>query len=296
MIDDSRLEKHPFGFWRLANPPSPSELEAYYRDKYYQEGHAHYQASYTDKERAYIDLKNAQRAHQVGQLRGESAGRFLDVGCGEGFAMELFHDMGWEVEGLDHSIAGVEAMSPKMADKVVCGDVFALLDERVSGEANYDLIWLSNVLEHVRDPLGLLNSLRKIVSDTGVLVVTVPNDGSELQELLLADGDIAERFWVAIPDHLSYFTTDSLERTLVETGWACSEILADFPIDLFLLHSGSNYVREGANGRDAHQARVRTELLLGEKGHGRVNEMYAAMARVGLGRKLTAFATPGPRK
>jgi hypothetical protein len=37
----------------------------------------------------------------------------------------------------------------------------------------------------------------------------VPNDGSEYQEGLLRDGLIDRRFWIAIPDHMSYFTSDS---------------------------------------------------------------------------------------
>ncbi len=291
MCDDPRLQQHPLGFWQIADPPSRAELERYYRDKYFQQEHGNYRASYPADEHAYIQLKIAQRAHEVGRLRGEAVGTLLDVGCGEGFSVAFFEALGWRVEGLDHSIAGVEAMNPHLVDRVACGDLFALLDERIAQQARYDLIWLNNVLEHVRDPIALLTALRRIVSPGGVMVVTVPNDGSELQEQLLRDGDISARFWIAAPDHLSYFGADSLERALVQTGWTCARVLADFPIDLFLLHPGANYVRDGANGRAAHRARVRTELLLGRRGHEAVNEMYAAMARVGLGRQLTAFAT-----
>ncbi len=297
MIDDPRLRRHRLGFWEIVKKPTSEELEAFYRDKYFQEGEGNYQNSYTDTEREYIDLKIAQRAFQVAKLRGDRKGSFLDVGCGEGFAMATFDAMGWQVEGLDYSIAGVKAMNPGLVEKVACGDVFELLEERLACESRYDLIWLNNVLEHVLDPLSLLLSLRQIVSPKGVLVVTVPNDGSGLQELLLKDGDIGERFWIAEPDHVSYFDADSLDRTLVETGWVSSTILADFPIDLYLLHPGSNYVRDSKrNGRDAHHARVRAELFLGEKGHDEVNHMYAAMPRVGLGRHLTAFATLWPSR
>jgi len=291
MHDEPRLQQHDFGFWQLVNPPTAADLEHYYRDKYFQQGQGNYRPAYSNQERAYIDLKIAQRAHKIRQLRGNQTGLMLDVGCGEGFAMAWFQEQGWRVAGLDHSIAGVDAMNPQLSDHVDCGDVTALIEERLRDDASYDVIWLNNVLEHVREPIKLLSTLRRLVSETGVLVVTVPNDGSDLQELLLCDRDIPSRFWIAEPDHLSYFSTASLERALSETGWASSDILADFPIDLYLLHDGSNYVRDGAKGRAAHHARVRAELLLGQRGHDLVNEMYAAMARVGLGRELTAFAT-----
>jgi SAM-dependent methyltransferase len=294
MVDDPRLRRHPLGFLQVADLPTPEELRSYYEERYFQQERGNYRKSYPEEERAYLEIKLAQRAHQVFELRGgDTPGSFLDVGCGEGFALAWFEERGWKVEGLDHSSAGLEAMNPGLVDRVTCGDLFALLGERVAGGASYDLVWLSNVLEHVREPVELLESLRRVIAPGGVLVVTVPNDGSALQESLLERGDIEERFWIAIPDHLSYFDHDSLQRTAEATGWACRQILTDFPIDLFLLHPGSNYVRDRSQGKAAHMARVRTELLLGERGHQVVNQLYAAMARAGLGRQLTAFLTPG---
>jgi SAM-dependent methyltransferase len=185
-------------------------------------------------------------------------------------------------------------MNPHMASKVDVGDLFALLEQRIAAESRYDLVWLSNVLEHVPDPLGLMNSLRRLVRSDGALVVTVPNDGSAYQERLLADGHIPERFWIAIPDHLAYFTYDSLLNVAHATGWTVHDVMADFPIDWFLLHPGSNYVHGRARGPAAHQARVWMELLLGEQRPELVNQLYSALARVGLGRNLTAFLLPGP--
>lgn len=292
MVDDPRLRRHELGYLYVADRPTADELRAYYREKYYQQGQGHYQASYSDDERAYLAVKLAQRAHEVTRLRGDAPGRFLDVGCGEGHAMAWFAGDGWTVEGLDHSTAGIEAINPEMRPHMTGGDVFELLGERIESGERYQLVWLSNVLEHVLDPIELMVSLRRLVADDGVLVVTVPNDASPLQESLLEHGDIDGRFWIAIPDHLSYFDGDSLRRTAAHTGWDCRQVVADFPIDLFLLHPGSNYTRDRSQGKAAHRARVRTELLLGQKDHDKVNALYAAMAAVGLGRQLTAFMTP----
>lgn len=292
-MNDPRLKFHDLGFLQAADVPSPETLKAYYADRYYQTEQSNYRRSYPAAERKYFNLKIAQRAALVDKLRGgHGAGSMLDVGCGEGFALAWFRERGWAVEGIDHSIAGLEAMHPDLLESVEAGDLFGLLDARIASAARYDLVWLTNVLEHVVDPVKLLRTLRNLVAPQGVLVVTVPNDGSAYQEALLENGDVSERFWIALPDHLAYFTYDSLKRTAEATGWVCHDIVGDFPIDFFLLHEGSNYVKDQAQGPAAHQARIRLELMLGQLDHERVNDFYRTMARVGLGRMLTAFLMP----
>lgn len=292
-MSDERLVRHRLGFLQVREPPKAEALQAYYAGAYYQAERGNYRKAYPDDELAYLRLKIAQKAEIVAGLRGaEAPGRMLDVGCGEGFALAWFGEGGWTVEGLDFSSAGVAAQNPELLPRLTTGDVFSELDEKIARGEQYDLVWLNHVIEHVVDPVGLLRSLRRLVAPSGVLVVTAPNDGSELQEDLLAHGDIPERFWIALPDHLSYFTAESLRRTAEETGWTCRDLIGDFPIDLFLLHEGSNYVKDRAQGPGAHRARIRFELLLGRREPDRVNDFYRAMAQVGLGRSLTAFLTP----
>src|SRR5690606_14273251 len=101
---------------------------------------------------------------------------------------------GWAVHGIDHSIEGVSAMNPELAGCVEAGDLFRLLEEHGQRENRFDVVLLNNVLEHVPDPVALLSMLRKVVGPGGVLVVTVPNDFSDLQESLYSSGDIPERF------------------------------------------------------------------------------------------------------
>lgn len=292
-MTDPRLVRHKLGFLQVREPPTPEALRDYYAEAYYQAERGNYRKTYPADELAYLRLKIAQKAEIVSALRGAAApGRMLDVGCGEGFALAWFDERGWTVDGLDFSSAGVAAQNPGLLARLTTGDVFEKLDEKIARGEQYDLVWLNHVIEHVVDPVALLRSLRRLVTPSGVLVLTAPNDGSDLQEELLSHRDIPERFWIALPDHLSYFTADSLRSTAEETGWACRDIIGDFPIDLFLLHEGSNYVKDRSLGPGAHSARIRFELLLGRREPHRVNDFYRAMAGVGLGRSLTAFLTP----
>jgi 2-polyprenyl-3-methyl-5-hydroxy-6-metoxy-1,4-benzoquinol methylase len=292
-MTDARLQRHPLGFLELAQKPTPEDLREYYAEKYYQQEQANYRKHYPPEELQAIKLRIAlRRACALSLLQGTYPGNLLDVGCGEGFVLAAFAESGWDVEGIDYSRAGVEAMNPAYSRYVEHGDVFSLLDARIAEGRVYEMVWLGNVLEHVLDPLRLLEALHRLVAAQGLLVVTVPNDGNRYHEHLLATGAIEYPFWIAAPDHISYFTQESLRRIATETAWDCRALHGDFPIDWFLAHDGSNYARDRSRGPQAHQARIMLERLIAESGPQAANRFYAALADIGLGRNLTAFLTP----
>ncbi len=142
------------------------------------------------------------------------------------------------------------------------------------------------------NPVDLMRALHAIMKPSGLLVVAVPNDGSAYHEALLQSGAIPERFWIAIPDHLSYFTRASLETTAEATNWAVRDVQGDFPIDLFLSHPASNYVADREQGPAAHSARLGLENMIGAAGTDKANAFYTALAGVGLGRNLIAYLSP----
>ena len=290
MMDD-RLVRHPLGFWRVKDLPDLQTLRAYYESRYYQTAQSNYRPTYPAEEVAWFHAKTERIATSIAEVRGVSGGTVLDVGCGEGFAMDWFDRNGYAVRGVDFSRAGMEGAHPHLLDRLETGEVQELLDAHIAAGRTYDVIWLTNVLEHVIDPLALLTRLRQLQASAGVLVVTVPNDGSAWQEFLFATGRISERFWIAIPDHLSYFDADSLRAVATATGWQCARMTADFPIDWFLGNAESDYVSLKAKGRGAHQARIAIDTVLAGQPVQAVNRFYAAMADVGMGRQLTAILT-----
>ncbi|MEM7615666.1 MAG: class I SAM-dependent methyltransferase, partial [Pseudomonadota bacterium] len=172
---DERLRRHEYGFLELASPPDDQALTDYYAQKYYQSEQGNYRKSYPEAELAAIQLRTDLRAHHADQLRGtDQPGRLLDVGCGEGFVLAAYAARGWTVRGIDHSVEGVSMMNPDQLSNVDQGDLFALLDDVIAADTTYDLVWLGNVLEHVRNPVTLLRTLRRLVAPGGLLVATVP--------------------------------------------------------------------------------------------------------------------------
>lgn len=290
-MNDSRLKKNPLGYWEIVDKPSSKELQDYYAKKYYQEGKGSYELEYSEQELAYFNAKLEQRWGVLQRCLKSSKNerRFLDVGCGEGYALAFFRKLGWVVKGFDFSSAGVESKNLNCLDALVTGDVFQLLENEINDNKQYDVIWLQNVLEHVLDPLHLLRSLKKLVAPNGFLVMTVPNDFSVTQQAALLLNHIDSQFWVALPDHLSYFDHSSLRNIAESTNWECVEMLGDFPIDWFLFHSNSNYVRNKSIGKAAHIARMEIENMIHGMPLEDVINYWSAAAKLGLGRDITAF-------
>jgi len=290
---DDRLLRHPLGFWQVKEMPELDALRAYYADRYYQADQGNYRPAYPPEEIAWFDMKTERVVAALASVRSGAQpckpGTFLDVGCGEGFAMNWFDRQGWTVRGLDFSRAGMERMNPRLLDRLETGDLQELLEAELAAGNTYDVLWLTNVLEHVADPVAMLVRLRKLVARGGALVVTVPNDGSAWQEFVYAGKHIPERFWIAIPDHLSYFDAKSLHAIADATGWSCAKLMADFPIDWFLGNPESEYVSQRSKGRGAHRARIAVDTVLAGQPLDAVNNFYAAMAAVGMGRQLTAI-------
>lgn len=289
-MDDQSLIRHSLGFWVVNPLPSEAELSEYHASVYFQTQQGNYQLEYSEFEIEVQDLRNQRLIASASAFTARgSPGRILDVGSGEGYSLAAFHERGWTVKGIDFSLAGVEAKNPSMAPFVEQGDLFTLLDRLQHAGEQFDVIWAQHVLEHVLDPVKLMETLRLLLADDGVAVIIVPNDGNEWHETLFDEGLISRRWWIAPPGHLSYFTFKSFERLANFTGYVIVKMEGSFPIDWFLAHPGSNYVNKPELGPDAHAARLKLEHQIEQAGLREAGEFYSSLASLGLGRDVVAF-------
>ena len=162
----SNLVEKPEGYFEISPRPSSEELAAYYRDKYFgsRDGRTPYAHGYTPEELAHKRLQPA----ETERVWGKAPGRMLEVGVGEGFSLEYFLARGWDARGLDFTDDGVREFFPHLSERLVLGDAFTLLDQVIAGGETFDLVICNNVLEHVIDPMGLLDRLKAIVAPGGL--------------------------------------------------------------------------------------------------------------------------------
>jgi 2-polyprenyl-3-methyl-5-hydroxy-6-metoxy-1,4-benzoquinol methylase len=283
-----------FGFYSLVEQPTFKELEEYYANKYYQSDEGPYQNSYSIQEVEYINNKitqKYQKLRQLGFIKELGSYSLLDIGCGEGFALNYFMKKGWDVTGLDYSDYGCKSINPQCSKNLKKGDIYENIEGLIKKGLTYDVIWLDNVLEHVLDPLYLLKRIHLLSSEVGVLVIEVPNDFSEIQKYLSENRHITDDYWIAVPDHISYFNYRGLINICSAADWSYGSILGDFPIDWFLFNEYSNYNLNRNVGFAAHKARVEIENILHRISVDKTNELYQKMAELGIGRQLIGIFT-----
>jgi len=93
----------------------------------------------------------------------------LDVGCGDGFFMEILRNLGFE------SIYGMDVSQPLLAKasrkglRVVEGSVY---DLNARGEV--DVILLCDVLEHLENPGLAITKIYDVLKEEGILYLIVP--------------------------------------------------------------------------------------------------------------------------
>ncbi|MEQ8787993.1 MAG: class I SAM-dependent methyltransferase [Pirellulaceae bacterium] len=128
-------------------------------------------------------------------------GRMLDVGCGNGGMLRSFSSLheGWRLAGSE--------LSNRFRDRVLS---IPRVEEFYSDtldtiHAEFDLITMLHVLEHVEEPVQLLVDAARLLQDDGSLLIQVPNLAETPFDMLVAD-------------HCSHFVPQRLLEVVDKAG------------------------------------------------------------------------------
>ncbi|RFM27580.1 class I SAM-dependent methyltransferase [Deminuibacter soli] len=136
-------------------------------------------------------------------------GVLLDVGAGTGAFAAVMQEAGWQVTGLEpDDIARANAQTHHQLTLQTLDSLYSLPD------AQFDVITMWHVLEHVHDLHGYLTTFQRILKPGGVLLVAVPNYTSY-------DAQVYGAQWAAydVPRHLYHFSPESMRRLMQQHGF-----------------------------------------------------------------------------
>lgn len=155
--------------------------------------------------------------------------RLLDVGCNEGRGLQRFAANGFEVTGLELNPLAAEAARQR-GFEVISEPVEQSPDGR-----RFDVVVLSNVLEHSLDPNAMLEALHRLLEPGGALWISLPNRDSQFRRLF-------GRSWINwhVPYHITHFNAAALSALLERHGFrvisCCQETPALWPAQSLIAH------------------------------------------------------------
>ncbi|WP_294622341.1 class I SAM-dependent methyltransferase [uncultured Roseovarius sp.] len=141
--------------------------------------------------------------------RDTDAPRILDFGCGDGALLRMARGFGFDACGIDVSASRSGAA---LNDGYRIYSDFEALD--AADPEPFDAIVLSQVLEHVADPLDLLKALEARLAPEGVLFVAVPDTSG-----VTVPRSFQEFTLVQPIEHINAFTPDSLRDLARRAGF-----------------------------------------------------------------------------
>lgn len=138
--------------------------------------------------------------------------RLLDYGAGAGLFLEVAAERGFDGYGVDLSPDAVQAARRRPGGANVFLGAPGDVPEIAAG--GFDVICLWSVLAHLPRPLEDMRSLRALLADDGVLVISTVNANSLT---LKATG---ERWGGFTPNHLVFFSPRTIRELLRRAGFA----------------------------------------------------------------------------
>ncbi len=154
--------------------------------------------------------KSARQVREMREHTGIGSGRVLDIGSGYGYFRVALGEAGYEHDGLEVSEFARRVASRTYGLRTHGGT----LEEHLQHwESRYDAVTLFDLIEHVADPVDLLEQVAFVLRPGGVLGVKTPNlDCPEAQVF-------GPHYHSLKREHLAFFSADSLTVAAAAAGF-----------------------------------------------------------------------------
>ncbi len=143
---------------------------------------------------------------QIEKLLSQRSGRLLDIGCASGLLLSRAVAQGWEAFGLDTS----ERLLEVALQRVPQASLFpGPIESAGYGSDYFDAVIALNLLEHLRDPVKLLEEVDRVLRPGGIfLFKTVRIDSIPARKRKMNWDHLK---W---PGHLIWYSKKSLDLVL----------------------------------------------------------------------------------
>ncbi|MFZ2739263.1 MAG: class I SAM-dependent methyltransferase [Burkholderiaceae bacterium] len=199
-----------------------------------------------------LGLKNLSKAKRV-----------IDIGCGDGEFLSIFKGLGCEVFGTEYD-PRTEEICRNKGITMLQGGVMPSLGGCENPE-RFDLVVFTEVIEHINNPIDVIENISHLLKRDGLLYVTTPNFASLERWVLRAQWGM-----ICYPEHISFYSPGTLNAILRRCGYEKvslrTENISVFRIIQFLnrrkVSAGSNSHRDSEKVAAAAQTAVQNSFVL----------------------------------
>jgi SAM-dependent methyltransferase len=196
------------GFIYASPRPTEEALRGFYDESYYR---SHEPIGYGVSREAEEAIRRRfeTRLEHIAKYTGEP-GRLLDLGCATGLFLEVAKGRGWEIYGVEFSDFAIP-----IAQNTLGIEIHPTLVEARFDTDYFDVVTGWEYIEHLAKPRRELEEIRRILRKDGLLALSTPN----MRNLTaMRCSELWESF-IPPPEHLSYFSPESLGQLLEAVGF-----------------------------------------------------------------------------
>jgi hypothetical protein len=143
----------------------------------------------------------------------------FEVGCASGYNLSIYAQDGVNVYGIEPSKANVASCKAKYGIELFCG-MFSEYQSYKPADEQYDLVFLSHILEHIINPYDFMRNISQIAA--GFVFIEVP-----VFDYKLCD----EPFGMFAEEHINYFTFENLREIMKRLGFYVVDAALNYCLD-----------------------------------------------------------------
>ncbi len=258
-------------FFKWNSESQHLKIENYQPSKYYED-----YLMTTSHSKKMQELQSIQVDKLIEINGGKKIRSFIEIGCGDGSFLNHAKNKFDDVWGIEPSKRFSET-AKKNGHQIINGFVSAATSLTT---LKFDAFASRQVFEHLNDPLDVLIGIKKMLNVNAVGLIEVPNGYRAIKN---------RRFYEFFPDHVNYFSVNSLVSLANDAGFnviSCNEAFGGDYLELWV--SNSVDIVENLIELEAYRYNVVTNLkdeILRQYNEGRTLVIWGCGAKT-----LTIFS------